>query len=104
MLAHCLLERFAQRLRGRLLRVGAAARLGARAVFRAGAGALFVARAARALFGVAVLITDAFGIRSLVAASGDITETTVIFLLGSAITFTPFVVATAIALFDEINC
>ena len=56
------------------------------------------------IFGVAVLITDAFGIRSLVAASGDITETTVIFLLGSPITFTPFVVATAIALFNEINC
>ncbi len=55
------------------------------------------------IFGVALLITDTFGIRSLVAASGDTTVTAVIFLLGSIMTFTPFVVATALAIFDEID-
>jgi hypothetical protein len=53
------------------------------------------------IFGVVLLITDSLGIRSLVIASGDITATTVIFLVGSAMTFTPFVVATAIMFFEE---
>ena len=61
LLTHCLLERFAQRLRGRLLRAGAAARRGARAVFPAGAGALFATRAGRVLSGVAVALLGGEG-------------------------------------------
>jgi hypothetical protein len=47
-------------------------------------------------FGVALLCTDALGMRSLVTASQDPVATTAIFLIGSAITLTPFVVSTAV--------
>jgi hypothetical protein len=47
-------------------------------------------------FGVVLLCTDALGMRSLVTASQDPIVTTAIFLIGSAITLTPFVVSTAV--------
>lgn len=50
------------------------------------------------LFALALLASDSFGLRSLVLGSRDVIATTVIYVLGSAMTFTPFVVATAVAL------
>ena len=53
------------------------------------------------LFGMALLVTNTLGLRTLVLASQDVVATTVIFLVGSAMTFTPFVVATSIMLLDH---
>jgi len=52
------------------------------------------------IFGLSVLATDALGMRSLIDASGDIGTTTIVFLLSSALTFTPLVFATAVATLD----
>jgi hypothetical protein len=54
-----------------------------------------------ALFGTALLITDTLGMRALVLASPNVIATTAIFLIGSAMTFAPFVVATAVMLLDQ---
>jgi hypothetical protein len=45
-------------------------------------------------FGVAVLCTNALGMRSLMSASEEPVTTIVIFLIGSAMTLTPFVIST----------
>jgi hypothetical protein len=50
------------------------------------------------LFGIGLLMTNTLGLRGLVPASPDVVATTAIFLIGSAMTFTPFVVATAVML------
>jgi hypothetical protein len=54
-----------------------------------------------AIFGLALLTTDALGMRSLVTASADVVGTTVVFLVGCATTFTPLVIATAIGTLRE---
>ena len=48
------------------------------------------------VFGLGLLVTDTFGLRSLILASTDAATATVIFLVGGAMAFSPFVVATAI--------
>ena len=53
------------------------------------------------LFGIALLITNTFDLKALVLASPDVIATTAIFLIGSAMTFTPFVVVTAVMLLDH---
>ena len=53
------------------------------------------------LFGIALLITNTLGLKALVLASPDVIATTAIFLIGSAMTFTPFVVVTAVMLLDH---
>ena len=52
------------------------------------------------LLGIALLITNTLGLRVLVLSSPNVIATTAIFLVGSAMTFTPFVVATAVMLLD----
>lgn len=54
-----------------------------------------------AIFGLALLTTDALGMRSLVTASADVVGTTVVFLLGCTTTFAPLVIATAIGTLRE---
>jgi hypothetical protein len=53
------------------------------------------------LFGIALLVTNTLGLRVLVLGSSDVVATTIIFLMGAAMTFTPFVVVTAVALSDD---
>ena len=53
------------------------------------------------LFGIALLITNTLGLKALVHSSPDVIATTAIFLIGSAMAFTLFVVATAVMLLDE---
>jgi len=52
------------------------------------------------IFGLSVLATNALAKCSLIDASADIGTTTIVFLRGSALTFTPLVFATAIATLD----
>ena len=49
-------------------------------------------------FAIVTLATDMFGMRSLVAASADVTASTVIVVISGAMTFTPFVILTAIGM------
>lgn len=53
------------------------------------------------MFGLTLLATDTFGLQSLIAASPEATAVTTIFLAGSAITFTPLVISTAIGLLAD---
>jgi hypothetical protein len=49
-------------------------------------------------FGLILLVTDTLGLRSLVVASDDAVGAAAVLLIGSAMTFAPFVVTTAVML------
>jgi hypothetical protein len=53
------------------------------------------------MFGLSVLATDTPGMRSLIDASGDVVTASIVFLLGSALMFTPLVLATAVGTLDR---
>lgn len=52
-------------------------------------------------FAVVLLATNMLSLRSLAAASANVTASTLIVLISGAMTFTPFVIATAIGLYGR---